>query len=181
VGVQPDRRRRSPCRCAGAVRFRPRRVRGALIRRFVRSFGDAVIVELLKDKGLLPATAAGEADVVVFPFAAAQRAAASGAASQLRAAGVATDLVLEVPRLLSLPPRVRLLSTEGVYSRDMGRGNRSPPSPRPPAPRPAGPPRFSRRARAPRVRGAGCRARDGERRPPPPFVLIGHAASLTPY
>ncbi len=56
-------------------------------------FGDAVIVELLKDKGLLP-TLAGSVDDVVFPFDASLRDAAMQVAARLRENGRAVDLVL---------------------------------------------------------------------------------------
>mmetsp|Transcript_67532 Transcript_67532/g.166860 ORF Transcript_67532/g.166860 Transcript_67532/m.166860 type:complete len:529 (+) Transcript_67532:23-1609(+) len=58
-------------------------------------FGDAVIVELLRDKGLLPDFAANSVDVVVFPFGDAQRACAARVATALRSADIATDLVME--------------------------------------------------------------------------------------
>jgi len=59
-------------------------------------FGDAVIVELLKMKGLLPASgAASRVDVVVSPIGEAQAAAAATVAAALRDAGVSSDLVLE--------------------------------------------------------------------------------------
>ncbi len=57
-------------------------------------FGDVVIVELLKDKGLLPDTSAA-IDDLVFSFGAEQRAAAASVANQLRAAGRSVELVLE--------------------------------------------------------------------------------------
>jgi len=58
-------------------------------------FGDAVIVELLKDKNLLPDFSSGSVDAVVFPFSPDQHRAAATVASALRKEGVATDLVLE--------------------------------------------------------------------------------------
>ncbi|GLI62806.1 hypothetical protein VaNZ11_005555 [Volvox africanus] len=57
-------------------------------------FGDAVIVELLKEKGKLPAPPHRVDDVVV-PLDTALRPAASGIASRLRRAGRSVDLVLE--------------------------------------------------------------------------------------
>jgi histidyl-tRNA synthetase len=57
-------------------------------------FGDAVIVELLKDRGLLPTPLAAVDDVVLVmdePL----RAAACGVAAQLRAAGRSVDVILE--------------------------------------------------------------------------------------
>jgi len=58
-------------------------------------FGDAVIVELLKDKGLLPDFSSGSVDAVVFPFGTEQRPTAAAVATALRAKGITTDLVLE--------------------------------------------------------------------------------------
>lgn len=57
-------------------------------------FGDVVIVELLKDKGLLPDTSRA-IDDLVFAFDSAQRGAAASVAGQLRAAGRSVELVLE--------------------------------------------------------------------------------------
>jgi histidyl-tRNA synthetase len=57
-------------------------------------FGDAVIVELLKDKGLLPELPAA-LDDVVFPFDPSLRRAAMQVANQLRARGRSVDLILE--------------------------------------------------------------------------------------
>lgn len=57
-------------------------------------FGDVVILELLKDKGLLPDTSRA-IDDLVFAFEADQRAAAASVAQQLRAAGRSVELVLE--------------------------------------------------------------------------------------
>lgn len=57
-------------------------------------FGDVVIVELLKDKGLLPDTTRS-LDDLVFAFDSAQRGAAAQVASTLRAAGRSVELVLE--------------------------------------------------------------------------------------
>jgi histidyl-tRNA synthetase len=57
-------------------------------------FGDVVIVELLKDKGLLPDTSRA-IDDLVFAFDSAQRGAAASVARQLRAAGRSVELVLE--------------------------------------------------------------------------------------
>ncbi len=57
-------------------------------------FGDAVIVELLKDKDLLPSLA-GEIDDVVFPFDGSLRDAAMQVASRLRNQGRSVDLILE--------------------------------------------------------------------------------------
>eukprot|EP00667_Euglena_gracilis_P009901 EG_transcript_10079 len=54
-------------------------------------FGDAVIVELLKMKDLLPATEASSVEVVVFPMEEALRVPAMGVAAELRAAGVKCD------------------------------------------------------------------------------------------
>lgn len=60
-------------------------------------FGDAVIVELLKDKGLLPSPA-DAVDDVVFAWSADLQPAAARVASLLRAAGRSVDLVLEDKR-----------------------------------------------------------------------------------
>ena len=63
-------------------------------------FGDAVIVELLQDRGLLPSALlklAGPDDVVA-PLDEASRADAVALASRLRAAGRRVDLLLEEPR-----------------------------------------------------------------------------------
>jgi len=57
-------------------------------------FGDVVIVELLKDKGLLPELTPG-IDDVVFAFNEDLRPAAISVATRLRAAGRSVDLVLE--------------------------------------------------------------------------------------
>ena len=61
-------------------------------------FGDVVIVELLKDKGLLPDTSRA-IDDLVFAFDAEQRSAAASVARQLRAAGRSVELVLEPRRV----------------------------------------------------------------------------------
>ncbi len=61
-------------------------------------FGDAVIVELLKDKNLLPELA-GAVDDVVFCFDAALRPQAMQIAARLRAQGRAVELILEDKRL----------------------------------------------------------------------------------
>jgi len=57
-------------------------------------FGDVVIVELLKDKGLLPDTTRS-IDDFVFAFDSAQRTAATQVAAALRGAGRSVELVLE--------------------------------------------------------------------------------------
>jgi len=57
-------------------------------------FGDVVILELLKDKGLLPDTSRS-IDDLVFAFDSDQRAAAASVAQQLRAAGRSVELVIE--------------------------------------------------------------------------------------
>jgi len=57
-------------------------------------FGDVVIIELLKDKGLLPDTSRA-IDDLVFAFDSEQRGAAASVAGQLRAAGRSVELVLE--------------------------------------------------------------------------------------
>ncbi|PNH06479.1 Histidine--tRNA ligase [Tetrabaena socialis] len=61
-------------------------------------FGDAVIVELLKDLGKLPAPPHKVDDVVV-PLDASLRPAAAGVATQLRRAGRLVDLVLEAKKM----------------------------------------------------------------------------------
>ncbi|PSC70770.1 histidine-tRNA cytoplasmic isoform B [Micractinium conductrix] len=61
-------------------------------------FGDAVIVELLKDKGLLPELK-HEVDDLVMPQDEALRTAATAVAARLRSAGRRVDLVLEPKRL----------------------------------------------------------------------------------
>ena len=58
-------------------------------------FGDAVIVELLKDRGLLPDTSRGSVDVMVFAQSESLRGKAVAAATELRGQGVSVDLVLE--------------------------------------------------------------------------------------
>ena len=58
-------------------------------------FGDAVIMELLKMSGKLPPLARSAAHAVVFAMDEELRPQAMGAASALRGAGVAADLVLE--------------------------------------------------------------------------------------
>lgn len=55
-------------------------------------FGDVVIAELLAERGLLP-NVAREIDAVVFAFSDAERAAAIGLATRLRASGAAVELV----------------------------------------------------------------------------------------
>ncbi len=57
-------------------------------------FGDAVITELLKDKGLLPQLDQ-QVDDVVFPFGAELRQPAADVAARLRSQGRSVDLVLE--------------------------------------------------------------------------------------
>jgi histidyl-tRNA synthetase len=61
-------------------------------------FGDAVIVELLQERGLLPSPAGGVDDVVA-PLDEALRPAAAAAAAALRAAGRRVDLVLEAKKM----------------------------------------------------------------------------------
>jgi histidyl-tRNA synthetase len=67
-------------------------------------FGDAVIVELLKDRGLLPDFSAGglsgapSPDCVVYAFEESLRRNAVAVASELRAAGLVVDLVLELKK-----------------------------------------------------------------------------------
>jgi len=61
-------------------------------------FGDAVIVELLKMKGLLPAASAKATTLLVGCPDAALRPTAMGAAAALREAGAAVDLVLEAKK-----------------------------------------------------------------------------------
>lgn len=59
-------------------------------------FGDAVIMELVKDKGLLPESLkSGNVDDLVYPMNAALRPAAMGIAARLRATGRCVDLVIE--------------------------------------------------------------------------------------
>ena len=58
-------------------------------------FGDAVIVELLKDKGVLPSFTNAHVDAVVYPFSRAQFGGAAAVAATLRSADVSVDLVLE--------------------------------------------------------------------------------------
>ena len=58
-------------------------------------FGDAVIVELLKDKGVLPSFTYARVDAVVYPFSRAQFGGAAAVAATLRSADVSVDLVLE--------------------------------------------------------------------------------------
>jgi histidyl-tRNA synthetase len=58
-------------------------------------FGDAVIVELLKDRGLLPDTEAGQVDAVVFALGEESRKGAIQAASDMRSMGLSVDLLLE--------------------------------------------------------------------------------------
>ena len=61
-------------------------------------FGDAVIVELLRDKGLLP-DLPEQLDDVVFPFDPSLRRAALQVASRLRAQGRSVDLIIEDRKL----------------------------------------------------------------------------------
>jgi histidyl-tRNA synthetase len=58
-------------------------------------FGDAVIVELLKDKGVMPDFSKGAVQDLVFPLSEALRPAAMTIAAKLRDAGRSVDLVLE--------------------------------------------------------------------------------------
>ena len=59
-------------------------------------FGDAVIMELVNDKGLLPKhLQSGAVDDLVYPMSAELRPAAMAIAAKLRASGRAVDLVLE--------------------------------------------------------------------------------------
>jgi histidyl-tRNA synthetase len=58
-------------------------------------FGDAVIVELLKMKDLLPDTTQSKVDVIMFPMEDSLRGQAVAAATTLRAAGVTVDMILE--------------------------------------------------------------------------------------
>ena len=58
-------------------------------------FGDAVIVELLRDKGVLPTFDSANVDAVVFPFSRSLFPAAARVAASLRAADLSVDLVLE--------------------------------------------------------------------------------------
>ncbi len=62
-------------------------------------FGDAVIVELLQERGLLPSLAASGVQDVVAPLEEALRPAAAGVAAALRAAGRRVDLVLEPKKI----------------------------------------------------------------------------------
>ena len=57
-------------------------------------FGDAVIVELLKMKGLIPNTSKNNVNALVFAFNRDLQAKSISAASALRAAGLSADLVL---------------------------------------------------------------------------------------
>jgi histidyl-tRNA synthetase len=59
-------------------------------------FGDAVIMELVNDRGLLPESLMkGDVDDLVFPMSAELRPAAMALAARLRASGRAVDLVIE--------------------------------------------------------------------------------------
>ncbi|OUS45890.1 hypothetical protein BE221DRAFT_168897 [Ostreococcus tauri] len=58
-------------------------------------FGDAVIVELLKDKGLMPDFSRGDTQDLVFPLSESLRPAAMRVAASLRESGRTVDLVLE--------------------------------------------------------------------------------------
>ena len=58
-------------------------------------FGDAVIVELLKMKNLLPDTTQSSVQVMIFPMVESLRGKAVAAASALRSAGISVDVVLE--------------------------------------------------------------------------------------
>lgn len=57
-------------------------------------FGDCVIVELLKDRGLLPDFSKPSIDFVVAPFSRSEQAPASEVAARLRALGYSVDLAL---------------------------------------------------------------------------------------
>jgi len=58
-------------------------------------FGDAVIVELLKDKGLMPDFSKGDTQDLVFPLSESLRPQAMKVAAKLRESGRTVDLVLE--------------------------------------------------------------------------------------
>jgi histidyl-tRNA synthetase len=58
-------------------------------------FGDAVIIELLKDKQLLPDTTAATVDTMVFAFSPELQLAATKVAAVLRRAGCQVDLIIE--------------------------------------------------------------------------------------
>ena len=77
-------------------------------------FGDVVIVELLKDKGLLPTLSSG-IDDVVFAFSSSQRGPAARVAQSLRAAGRSVELVLEKRKVKWLFKRADRLGAEHVY------------------------------------------------------------------
>lgn len=73
-------------------------------------FGDAVIVELLKDKGLLP-DLGHQVDDMVMVMGDGVGAYAAGVAAKLRASGRSVELVLEVRRLggaVTAPPHKRM-------------------------------------------------------------------------
>lgn len=61
-------------------------------------FGDAVILELLRDRDLMPALSDAAADVVVFPLEESLRFKAMAVAKELRAASLRVDLVMEKER-----------------------------------------------------------------------------------
>lgn len=58
-------------------------------------FGDAVIAELIKLKGLQPELKCSEVDIIVYPMDMDQRSSASKIAQTLRAAGHNVDLILD--------------------------------------------------------------------------------------
>ena len=62
-------------------------------------FGDAVIVELLQDRGLLPDTSTGQIDVLIAADSPELRNGVISMATKLRAGGFAVDLVLEDKKL----------------------------------------------------------------------------------
>ena len=61
-------------------------------------FGDAVVLELLEDRGLLPVLNSSAADVMVFSLEESLRAKAMMVAAELRSAGLRVDVVLEQQR-----------------------------------------------------------------------------------
>lgn len=58
-------------------------------------FGDAVIIELLASRDLLPDTSKGEIDAIVYPMEDSLRTMAVTAAKEMRGAGINVDVILE--------------------------------------------------------------------------------------
>ena len=77
-------------------------------------FGDVVIVELLKDKGLLPQLS-GSVEDVVFAWSASERHSAAQLASRLRAQGRSVEVILEKKKVKWAFKRADRLKAERIF------------------------------------------------------------------